>query len=530
MLKVREALRLEVFQDGRLVAGDGGLDQVINWVHTVGVPDAARWLNGGELVLTTIINMPEGEGAQTAYLQAMIEANVVGLVVTIGQKLDRIPDYLCLLADRHNFPLIEIPYTARFVDIARVINEQIVQGNLSMLSRALTIHQTLTRIVLERGGVVELANTLAGLINQSVSIETARFEALASVNIKPVDEARRYTQQYGRTDPRLVEALEDQILPKIRETMRPVFIPQMPYVGLEMERILAPIVVHGAIYGYVWIIADDRPVSDLDYMAIESGAMIAALILLYQESIQNAEASLKGSLLTRLIQGETNGDAVLTDQALRYGLDLRQPYRMMLVDDRGTSTREQLAIYRRINQLIDGQAAIAGQFAGHVVMIIQVDTVPPFAVRIQAEEMIGRVGVSAEHVGSNEVMVAYGECGEVLAISSRLYPSSEVVYFDDLGYLHALYHAGPEALRGNPYIDALTTLSNEQQADLFHTLEVYLDSGGNGVYTAEKLHIHRSTLNYRLQRIAEICDVQLSDSGTRMNLQVALKLLRLFGG
>ena len=65
-------------------------------------------------------------------------------------------------------------------------------------------------------------------------------------------------------------------------------------------------------------------------------------------------------------------------------------------------------------------------------------------------------------------------------------------------------------------------------ADLFNTLETYLDAGGNGVQTADLLHIHRSTLNYRLARIVEICNVDLSDPLTRTNLQVALKLLRLF--
>jgi DNA-binding PucR family transcriptional regulator len=102
------------------------------------------------------------------------------------------------------------------------------------------------------------------------------------------------------------------------------------------------------------------------------------------------------------------------------------------------------------------------------------------------------------------------------------------VYFDNLGFLHALYHAGPKALEGNPHIPLLRELVKENQADLFNTLETYLDAGGNGVSTAELLHIHRSTLNYRLERIKDICKVDLSDPSVRMNLQVALKLLRLF--
>ena len=119
-----------------------------------------------------------------------------------------------------------------------------------------------------------------------------------------------------------------------------------------------------------------------------------------------------------------------------------------------------------------------------------------------------------------------------MTITQRLADASgderDTVYFDDLGYLHTLYRAGAGALAANPFVPALRRLQAEQQADLFHTLEVYLDAGGNGVQTAELLTIHRSTLNYRLTRIEEICDAKLSDPLTRTNLQIALKLLRLF--
>jgi DNA-binding PucR family transcriptional regulator len=55
-----------------------------------------------------------------------------------------------------------------------------------------------------------------------------------------------------------------------------------------------------------------------------------------------------------------------------------------------------------------------------------------------------------------------------------------------------------------------------------------LDEGGNSVQTADTLHIHRSTLNYRLTRIREICEVELSSPAVRTNLQIAVKLMRLF--
>lgn len=539
MVTLEELLKLPAFEGAIIVAGKKGLSRQVTWVHNVGVPDAAHWLNGGELALTTAINMPAEPDRQKHYLLELVAKGVAGLAVAVGRYIDTIPEYLLEIADKHNFPLVEIPYQRRFVDLAREANERIAQENMAMVTRALHIHQTLTRLILEGGGIKQLAATMTGLINQSVSIENERFEALASVNIGAVDEARRYTQQYGRTDPRLVAALEDEVLPEIRRTLRPVFIPQMPHVGLEMERILAPIVVHGEIYGYLWIIADDRPLTDLEHLAIDSGATIAALMLLHQESIQSAEASLKGNLLTRLVQGDPSRAEVLTDQALRYGVDLRAPFRVLLVEIKDPSSSRLTDLYRHVNRLVSAREypAIAGQFAGQVMLLAQSsDTRATSGINALATSIHNggsddnlRIGISALHKGAEHVTFAHAQCREVLHIYGRMGKSPRTVYFDDLGYLHALYHAGPAALAGNPYVPGLRTLLDEQQqADLFHTLEAYLDAGGNGVATAEALHVHRSTLNYRLARIAEVCQVDLSNPGTRTNLLVALKLMRLF--
>ena len=47
--------------------------------------------------------------------------------------------------------------------------------------------------------------------------------------------------------------------------------------------------------------------------------------------------------------------------------------------------------------------------------------------------------------------------------------------------------------------------------DLIHTLDVYLALGGDARKTAETLHLHRSTLYYRLDKITEAVGGDLGD-------------------
>ena len=535
MLTLKEAMNLPILQNARVVAGAGGLDRPIRWVHNVGVPNAAEWLHGGELVLTTVFNMPDTPAEQGDFLRQMAKRDIVGLCITIGMLVQEIPAYLRPIADELDLPLIEIPYETPFVDIAKVINERIAEENLDTISRALSIQQRLSRLVLEGGGFPELADMLADQVGHSISIENDRFEAIANRNIAEVDSARRYTIEHGRTNPRLIEALEVEYLPRIRDTLRPVQLPVMPELGLEMERLLAPIVVQGEIYGYMWIIADVHALTPIDMMAIEIGATVAALLMLYQESLQTAEASLKGSMMAQLIEGEGASQTILRDQSLRYGVDLRQPWRMLLVSISEGQPSTSGRAYRTINHLltIDQRQAVAAQFAGQVVILARAEEeIEALAAALEEQLHNGmgglKIAVSREFVGMDQVGAAHQQCHEVLAIGQRLDRNGLVHRFEDLGYIHTLYHAGPAGLAHNEHVPILRRLLDERQADLFNTLETYLDAGGNSVQTADALHIHRSTLNYRLTRIREICAIDLSSPATRLNLQIALKLMRLF--
>ncbi|WP_203553426.1 helix-turn-helix domain-containing protein [Bacillus sp. B15-48] len=64
------------------------------------------------------------------------------------------------------------------------------------------------------------------------------------------------------------------------------------------------------------------------------------------------------------------------------------------------------------------------------------------------------------------------------------------------------------------------------QSQLCYTLFMYLMNGCNGVATAEQLKIHRSTLNYRLERIKEIIGEKLSDSQGKEILLLSLLISR----
>lgn len=62
------------------------------------------------------------------------------------------------------------------------------------------------------------------------------------------------------------------------------------------------------------------------------------------------------------------------------------------------------------------------------------------------------------------------------------------------------------------------------------TVEAYLDAGGQVAVACKRLHVHRTTLYYRLDNMPEVVRDALADGVQRSTLHLALKLLRLWDG
>ena len=63
--------------------------------------------------------------------------------------------------------------------------------------------------------------------------------------------------------------------------------------------------------------------------------------------------------------------------------------------------------------------------------------------------------------------------------------------------------------------------------DLLKTLSAYLANGGNARKTAEQLYVHYKTLQYRLDRIEEIAELDLENGETRLEYHIGLKILNM---
>jgi purine catabolism regulator len=117
-----------------LVSGREAADTHVRWVHSTELPDPTPWLKGGELLLTTGIQLDRAK-VQRELIERLADHQIAGLGFGTGFAHKRLPAALVDEARKREFPLFEVPYELPFIAITERAFAQLVNERYEMLQR-----------------------------------------------------------------------------------------------------------------------------------------------------------------------------------------------------------------------------------------------------------------------------------------------------------------------------------------------------------------------------------------------------------
>ncbi|NLV72003.1 MAG: PucR family transcriptional regulator [Actinobacteria bacterium] len=125
---LKEILALPAFSGAEVLAGQSRLDEPVTWVHVSEVMDAWRFLSGGELLVSTGLELARAtEADRVAYMRSLVESGAQGLVLELAQWFKDVPDELLQTARLTNFPLVVFRNEVRFADLTKAAHERILR-------------------------------------------------------------------------------------------------------------------------------------------------------------------------------------------------------------------------------------------------------------------------------------------------------------------------------------------------------------------------------------------------------------------
>lgn len=527
-VSLHEVLELPALGHVRVVAGRSGLSRRVRYVNVMEVPDILDWVKPDELLLTTAYPLRDDRSRLAELVPRLADRGLAGLAIKPARYIDAVPPIMLANADALDFPLLELPPETALADIINAVLGLILNAQASRLERAAAIHERFTRIVLNGGGLRELAGLLAEVVNRPAAVVDRSGGILASSSAFPRLDVHTLLARPGTPD---VLAWTSVHIDGTRWSVA-----AQPVPGAESE-------------ATILVLAEPGDLGDDDLMAIERAAIVTALRLAQERMAAEADERFRAVCLDELVTGHLTDEAVVRERALAFGWDLARPRAVLVAElDRvagrplselAGSPREH-GISRRLVEAaraaLGTQAIVWERSAGLAALVAGDDELSARAVRLQdaarqrldgAELSIGIGRVCADPLALHQ---SYSEAVRALQTIRRLGGPGQIAAFAQLGLERLLLSCSDLELLAFVANTLGPLLEYEAQypgANLLETLQVFLAHNRTLARTARALYVHYNTIRYRLERIESLLGPIVDNPDHCLQLELALRVQTL---
>ncbi|WP_225839625.1 PucR family transcriptional regulator [Streptomyces sp. NK08204] len=492
----RPELRLKVR------AGLGRLDREVTWAHSIELADPGPWLDGGELILTTGLRLPEADEDRRDYVRRLAEAGVVAIGFGVGLSHEQVPTALIEAAEETGLPLLEVPLPTPFAAVTKAVMERLAEQQYEGVVQASRVQPRMTRAALTGGA-------------QAVVRELAVSSGTDVVFLDSEGRPRAAHPPGARTPgPDLVAALSpaDQTAAAVSNG---------PDGGVAVQQVRVGPRAHGRL-----VLVAGRPLTPVDHLLLGHAASLVALEAEKPLRLRDEQHRLNGMFLRLFLDGAIAAPTA-REHLVDAGFPVRDGVRVLALS--GGTPRRILAKAGEVlaecglplfGTVCEG-AAVLLLPGGHALTAKAVlDALPagqtPVAaglsdVHDQAE------GPTALREALNAVSAALARgCGGVVHFAS-LAGQTLVTAPETRRVLESLAEA-----RLRP----LAEYDRDNGTELLASLRSFLEHNGQWEAASAGLGVHRHTLRSRMTRVQTVLGTDLESAHVRAELLLALTAWR----
>ncbi len=455
---------LNLRQAGSTTANE---DTPIEWVAMTELEDPRPFLSGGEVVLTTGIRLKSAT-SQRSFVRHVHTAGSLAVGFGVGLGHRKVPAAFLEEAATLGLPVFEVPYDTPFMAIGKLVADAQSAQHYEHLENLLRGHQVLAACLLRGKGLPALLRELASMLKTDVVLWQYGTE-LHSTGATGLD------RQWHQVP--IATGLQDRSVLAIAE----------PYGRSAM----------------------------VDY-----AQSLISLELSNQATLRSRSRDANGQLLSDVVAGLLTG----ADAELRLasaGIDVEAKWSILLIDVAPGQRRALRTLPlpsdfgQSVTALVEERLVIMARAAP-----TQVDGLAEY---FDAAGLGARIGVGGTYSKPSGLRWSYFEARESLT-------RGELVNLPDKLSLTSLLLASTDVPLGDLAAEALNPVMDfdrKHDADLFRTLERYLELDGSVAAVAESMDLHRNTVRYRLQQLSKLSGHDPATMAGRVHLYLAVRWVRL---
>ena len=490
MLLVRSLLGMPELRL-RLVGGAESLDRPVTRLYGTELPDPARYLSGGELVLSGLLWHRTDADCAT-FVSSLAAAGVAALAASSPDAGD-LPEALVEACERHGVPLLEVPVDLSFAAITERVVLELAAERVGDAGALLGRHRRLLTVVADGGGLSELVAAGAAELDAPCRVLSCTGHVVAGPELP---EAAALVREF---------LLADRLPAVVRGTT------------------LLPVSARGGsrLTSWILVVEGDRA---QDEVAGELASLVGVerARVVQGREIENRAA---GPLLRQVLAG---GDVAARIAAVGWDPDV--PLRVLAASVSDGRVEQAVALVEEVLASVTSAFLVAAVGAEVYALVPSGSWTEGVRTALRTLEPGLRstrvlVGISSP-AGLAGLRGAAEEASHARRLGERRTGRTCVVAGEEIA-LHQLLLAGvPEELRRSlrrRLLGPVLDYDADHGSDLVGTLRVFLDCSGSWTTAAARLHVHVNTLRYRVGRVEHLLGVDLSDFTERVDLYLALQ-------
>lgn len=543
-LKLRNAFETYPLSLAKVIAGEDYLDREITSVNIVEVPTVAKWMRGGEMLFTSGFVFQGSLDTACQIIADLAAKEVAALAIKPGIYMNSIPQELIDFANSVHFPILQIPEDMPYSLFMQPILEKLINEQIELLKKTENIHNMLLKPLVDDTGLVGVCEMIFSLTGLVVILFDTHHKVLASY-CQPPDEKANFEETFTRE--------LESISPECFVKMPSHEISQANVPDSDLAIRILPIDVNRTQSAYLCM-RSDKDLTNYDIAVIHYADTIFSLILQQQRALLLKEWQLKGECLDELIWQNYTDEVSVLRRAKFLNVDLQKPFMIVIFDisegnslishsvtDKVQTIKSiQEKILHRIN--MSNYHLMMQNRGDTVVMLLSIPNAYDGAksqkliettldsLASEYPQMRCTAGIGKTYCNVQDVKTSFKEAKTALKCGKGFKNSGNIFCFSDLGefiFLSELQDTQAMLDFYNEHISVLIEYDKNKHTDLIPTLKTYFDCQCNIRKTAEALFAHKNTVVYRLHRIEQLTNHDLSDSESVFQLQLCLKLMAI---
>jgi purine catabolism regulator len=522
-IHVRELLKTSFFKNSQVLAGENGLDRIVASATVIDTPDAVKWLKGNELILTTAYSVKGHTSAQQKLIEDLVDCGSAALAVKL-RHLGSLPEMLKKRADELAFPIISIEERHSWLDVINYIRTLKFSKRVAETKHAQGIYPRFFERAFEKDAYQAIVDELY----RSTGCPAFLFDFLAEDFVAaPHDFA---LPPHVSFDDFTSVDLDSQLFGIYRvKVYRWNGAPdQYSYLSVEIGQA-------SSTAACICLWTDINDLHKNDWACLLNAATAVALEVKYLQKIRGMQLKYRSYILDQILYATASFPADVSKWTTEIGWYPKEKMAVVLMEtpkEINPEVVENLPFFKNQEDCFYGWDR-AGFLT--VVLTFEHEDIRMELAR-QAQESFKKrtvnhsvfAGIGGVVDSISNVRISYDQASYALKVGKQLGCSCQICDYNELGVYkllqYSLFHKDADAFY-ETYLRPLIEYGNTSGADLINTLKVFLESGLNYRTTAAKLFVHHNTVRYRIQRIEELCGVNLESLEDRLSLSIALKIM-----